>query len=73
MNTIIHEGIRDMSRIEKIKLMEILWEDLSRDDDFQSPEWHKDELRKTEKRLSEGLEKKMDWEIAKKKLKKRFE
>ena len=66
------ETIQRLSRGEKLKLMEALWEDLSHQEDkFESPAWHAEELAKTEKRLAEGKEQVLDWETAKKALRKR--
>ena len=49
-------------------------EDLSKDDEeFESPGWHHDVLQDTEKRLKLGEEKTVDWDTAKKELRKRFE
>jgi hypothetical protein len=43
--------------------------DLSRPDtEFQSPAWHADELAATERRLAEGKEEILDWEVAKREL-----
>jgi hypothetical protein len=68
------ETVQQMSRSEKLKLMELLWEQLSRPDDaFESPAWHAKELAATEQRLAEGKEQAMDWETAKKELRRRFE
>ena len=63
-----------MSRLEKLKLMELLWDQLSRPDDaLVSPAWHADALQETEQRLAEGEEPVMVWETAKKELRRRFE
>jgi hypothetical protein len=68
------ETVQQMSRCEKLKLMELLWEHLSRPDEaFESPAWHARELAATEQRLAEGKEQVMDWETAKKELRRRFE
>jgi len=68
------ETVQQMSRLEKLKLMELLWEQLSRPDDaFASPGWHARELAATEQRLAEGKEQVLDWETAKKELRRRFE
>ena len=68
------ETVEKMSRRGKLKLMEALWEQLSRPDDaFESPSWHADELARTGQRLAEGKEQVMEWETAKKKLRSRFE
>ena len=68
------ETVQKMSRGEKLKLMEVLWEQLSRPDDtYESPAWHAHELAKTEQRLADGKEQVLDWEAAKKELRRRFE
>jgi hypothetical protein len=68
------EAVRKLPREEKLRLMETLWEELSRSDsEFESPAWHAKELAETERRLAEGNEQILDWEGAKKKLRKRFE
>jgi hypothetical protein len=68
------EAIRELPRSEKLKLMEALWEALSRpDNEFESPAWHGDELTKTAQRLKEGKEQLVDWETAKKELRSKFE
>jgi hypothetical protein len=68
------ETVQRMSRGEKLKLMELLWEQLSRPDDaFESPAWHAQELTATERRLAEGKEQVLDWDAAKKELRRRFE
>lgn len=68
------ETVQQMSRSEKLKLMELLWEQLSRpDESFESPAWHKQALAAAEQRLAEGKEQVVDWEVAKKELRRRFE
>jgi hypothetical protein len=60
-----------MSRTEKLMALEALWEDLTRNEaDYQSPSWHKDELAATEQRVKSGEEQFIDWEEAKKRLRK---
>ena len=66
--------IEKMSRKEKLQAMEALWADLSRnDDDLESPDWHRSALEETEKRLASGVENVLDWEDAKRELRKRCE
>jgi hypothetical protein len=66
------QAVQQLPRSEKLKLMEALWEDLSRtDSELQSPAWHAEELAATEQRLAEGKEEILDWEIAKEELRKR--
>lgn len=60
------ESIHELPKIEKIKVMEFLWEELSLEvDKYSSPQWHKNALRETEKRVAEGKEKIIDWNEAK--------
>jgi putative addiction module component (TIGR02574 family) len=66
--------LRKLPRDEKLKIIEALWGDLAADEEaFESPEWHADELRKTEADLAAGKVEVLDWEDAKKELRKRFE
>jgi hypothetical protein len=61
------EMIEQLPRSEKLKLMESLWENLSRpDSEFESPAWHERELAETERRFAKGQEQVTDWEAAKK-------
>ena len=44
-----------MTRLDKIAVMEKLWDDLCRDpDSFPSPKWHKEVLEAREKEANEG-------------------
>ena len=66
--------IKQMSREEKLRIMEALWEDLSSEDQsIQSPAWHESLLQETEQRVQAGQEKILDWKDPKKELRKRFE
>ena len=61
--------IQQMPRQEKLKLMETLWTELSRDEaELESPAWHADALRETAERRAHGQEAVLDWEAAKAKL-----
>ncbi|HZL13650.1 MAG TPA: addiction module protein [Verrucomicrobiae bacterium] len=63
--------IQQMPLQEKLKLMEALWADLSRDDaEVESPAWHANALRETSERLARGEEKVLDWEQVKIELRK---
>jgi hypothetical protein len=54
--------------------LEALWEDLSRNEsEFESPDWHREELTATEERVQSGEEQFVDWETAKKQLRQQFE
>ncbi len=58
---------------EKLRAIETLWEDLARDDrQVKSPEWHFDVLKERERRHKSGKEKVLDWEVAKKELRRRY-
>ena len=59
---------------EKLKIIEALWSDLAADEEsFASPGWHEEALRKTEAEFAAGRIETLDWEDAKKELRKRFE
>jgi Putative addiction module component len=58
-----------MSVAEKLRAMEMLWADLSRNEaELESPAWHEAVLRDREARINSGKESFMDWEVAKKQL-----
>jgi putative addiction module component (TIGR02574 family) len=66
--------LRKLPPSEKLKIIEALWGDLAANEDsFDSPAWHEEELRKTESEYAAGRVEVMDWEEAKKELRKRFE
>lgn len=59
-------SINNMSTKEKLELMEMLWNDLSKNEQqIQSPDWHKQTLKQREKKLEAGKEKIIDWDDAK--------
>jgi hypothetical protein len=61
-----------MSREEKLRAMEALWADLSRDEsEIDSPDWHRVTLRETEGSLREGKAKFSDWQDAKRRLRRK--
>ena len=58
--------IQALPRLEKLRLLETLWADLSRDDaQLESPDWHEAALTETQQRLVSGQEQVLDWEQAK--------
>jgi hypothetical protein len=62
-----------LSREEKLRVMEAIWEDLSRDaEQVESPDWHREALDETEGQLKAGQESVVNWPEAKKELRKRF-
>ena len=66
--------IKKMSRDEKLRAMEELWESLTQDEsDYESPRWHEDALRETAERYAAGQEEPIDWAAAKRELRKRAE
>jgi hypothetical protein len=61
--------LEKMTREEKLRAMEELWVDLSRNEsEFESPAWHGDYLREREEAVKSGKETFIDWEEAKKQL-----
>jgi putative addiction module component (TIGR02574 family) len=66
--------LKKMSVQDKISAMESIWEDLCRNaDDIASPEWHKDVLAAREKSLKSGTDSFIDWEDAKKRIRKKIQ
>ena len=58
-----------MTIAEKLREMEALWADLSRNEaQFESPPWHGDVLHDRAERVKQGQESFMDWDTAKKQL-----
>jgi len=66
--------LRKLPSDEKLKIIETLWSDVASDDEaFSSPAWHEEELRKTEADFAAGRLEVLDWDEAKKELRKRCE
>lgn len=66
-------NLKHLSRAGKLMMMEAIWEDLSRNDEYlESPSWHEKELLETERRLEIGQEQVFDWQDAKNELRSRF-
>lgn len=64
--------LKTMSRNEKLMAMEALWADLSQDESLvDSPAWHGDVLRESERLVKEGKAKFLDWDTAKAALRRR--
>lgn len=64
--------IKKMTRAEKLRTMEALWSDITRDESkYASPSWHFDELVRTEQEVRAGSVKFVDWETAKKSIRRR--
>lgn len=68
----VEELALGLPRVEKLRLMEMLWADLSEEADaIKSPSWHEAALKETEARLADGLETAVDWQEAKRILRER--
>jgi hypothetical protein len=64
--------LQKMTIAEKLRVMETLWSDLTRDEQrFESPEWHGEVLRERAVRVKQGKESFMDWKTAKKQFRRR--
>jgi hypothetical protein len=62
-----------MTLHEKLAVMELLWEDLSRSpESIESPTWHKDLLDERGQRVAEGKAQFTDWETAKTEIRKKL-
>lgn len=62
-----------MTAREKLRAIETIWADLSRaEKQVPSPDWHFDVLKEREQRRKAGKEKVLDWEVAKKELRRRY-
>ena len=62
----LEKEIQNLSKSEKISIMEKIWADLTKDEDsIEIHGWHIQALEETEKRIKEGKEHFLDWESAK--------
>lgn len=62
-------SIENLTRTEKLRMMEVIWDDLSRDSEaLSSPEWHAHALKDAERALAENLTHFVSWDAAKKML-----
>ena len=66
----VEDLVMKLPRLEKLRLMESLWADLTQPDDelVDSPSWHESVLRETEQRLAAGQEEMLDWDEAKRRI-----
>jgi hypothetical protein len=65
--------LEQMTTAEKLRAMEALWTDLSRNEEnIQSPAWHGQVLEEREARVKSGQEKFIAWEAAKQELRDRL-
>lgn len=64
--------ISSMSREDKLRAMEALWADLSRDETLtDSPDWHGEVLRDTERLVRQGKARFSDWQSAKRRIRRK--
>jgi len=64
--------LEKMTIAEKLRVMEMLWSDLTRDkEQFESPAWHGEVLCERAARVKQGKESFVDWESAKDQLRNR--
>ncbi len=64
----ISSQLNQMTTEEKLRTMELIWDDLCQSSDFSSPDWHKDVLDEREKQLKAGKEEILDWAESKQEL-----
>lgn len=65
-------SLEKMTVAEKLRAMEMLWSDLTRDEGkFESPDWHGKVLRERVKQVRDGKESFIPWGKAKKQLRNR--
>ena len=65
--------IEKMTLEEKLRAMEALWADLSRNEqNIQSPPWHEEVLKEREDKVKSGQAKFESWEHAKRELRERL-
>ncbi|MDP3335064.1 MAG: addiction module protein [Methylococcaceae bacterium] len=66
--------LHNLSAIEKLKIIEALWEDLVSDESsLPNMAWHETELKETEDKFLDGDIEVLDWQQAKKELRSQFE
>jgi len=64
--TALEKEIQKMPKTQMISIMEQIWTELSKEENsIDIPDWHLEELEKTENRIKKGKENFIDWESAK--------
>jgi hypothetical protein len=67
MNVELNFG--QMSISEKLRIMELLWDDLCHtESDIPSPQWHENVLMERENLIRDGKDEFVDWDQAKKEM-----
>jgi len=65
----VEQQILEMPRVEKLRIMEALWVDLSSDaDGYESPPWHEGALRESEAEYVAGRNRAVGWDEARRML-----
>jgi hypothetical protein len=65
--------LEQMTREEKLRALEALWEDLScHEEQLPVPQWHKDVLAERERLVRQGKARAIDWERAKRRIARRL-
>jgi len=73
LNMNINE-LHNLSAVEKLKIIEALWEDLVSDESsLPNMAWHETALKETEEKFLDGDIEVLDWQQAKKELRSQFE
>lgn len=68
------EDVAKMSHEEKLHNIEIIWAEIAQHEaDIPSPQWHKDCLDETDRQFAAGEAGIMEWEDAKRELRKMFD
>ena len=68
------DDLKQLSSAEKLKIIETLWADLlAQETHIPSPDWHEDELKRTEESYKSGAIQSIPWSEAKKAIRMRFE
>jgi hypothetical protein len=63
--------LKSMTLNEKFLAIEMIWEDICHTSAaFPSPAWHEAVLKERDERIAKGQDKLIDWEVAKKQLRK---
>ncbi|HEX9975151.1 MAG TPA: addiction module protein [bacterium] len=66
-------NFEQMSISEKLRIMEFLWDDLCRtESDIPSPQWHESVLMERENLINNGRDEFIDWDDAKKEMRKKI-
>ena len=61
--------LAEMTTLDKLRLMEDLWQNLSENEtELVSPSWHGEVLKERDRLITSGEESYIDWEAAKKQL-----